>query len=509
MNMVRSFRLRVALLSSAATVAVLLLFSAFVHERLRKGTQHDVDAKLDAHARLVLAQPTRPIVWHEVDRRLGEQEPGTVVFAWMSGMGHAYVSADWPEAVDPSRIAVAAGIPRDWRDRVMDVHPDHLPRSGGRERRGAPDDGMGPSPRPGRGVVELENMPDAERVPGLRSMEDDDLRRYGAFTDGETTFVIGTPTAQVARSLAAFRGAVAFALGPAFALAFAAGFIVAGRSLRSVGRLTDAVERVTATGLDRRVDAEQAEREFRRLVEAFNGMLGRLERSFQESRRFTDNAAHEMRTPLTILQGKLDEAIRLAYPGSPQQQMFTDLLDEVARLKGIVDRLLLLARSDAGRLDLYRERVDVSALLESIAEDCTMLAPHLRFDAKVARGVHLVCDRALVAQVFHNLLSNAIKYNRREEGFVRVELRSEAGHVELRVANSGRPIKPADAERVFERFYRADQSHSRAIEGTGLGLSVAREIARAHGGDLVLERSDEQETAFALRLPATDDPKAE
>jgi len=140
-------------------------------------------------------------------------------------------------------------------------------------------------------------------------------------------------------------------------------------------------------------------------------------------------------------------------------------------------------------------------MLDGMVEDFSVLAPQVQFLASISKGVELECDKALTGQVFHNLLSNAIKYNRRENGRVRVELKAEDAAVLLRVANTGRPIKPEDQERVFERFYRADQSHSRRIEGTGLGLGLARDIARAHGGDLVLEHSREDETSFAVRLP--------
>jgi len=319
-----SFRLRIALLSSMGPVAVVLLFSAFLHEWLRRREIRDIDEALAARARVVVSQPRRPIVWHEIDRRLAEQAPGSILFAWMPGAGRGYRSPDWPAGLSPEAIAPQLRLPEGWEDMLVVPPPEGM-------------ENLPPPPDVDARMVELDAMPDAVPVFGLKVHHADPGRRFGVFAEGDNTLVLGTSAAPADRALAEFRMAVAAALAPAFLLAFAAGYVVAGRSLRSVRNLTDAVERINAAGLGQRLDAGEAEREFARLVLAFNQMLGRLERSFHESRRFTDNAAHELRTPLTILQGKLDEAIRSAYPGSPQQQMFTDLLDEVARLKGIVD----------------------------------------------------------------------------------------------------------------------------------------------------------------------------
>lgn len=163
--------------------------------------------------------------------------------------------------------------------------------------------------------------------------------------------------------------------------------------------------------------------------------------------------------------------------------------------------MLLLARSDSNRLDLYVEDVDLASLIRNLVADFEAMSPDLSFALRVPESAIARCDRALMMQVLHNLLSNAVKYNHATGGFVEVELSYGQGLFRVRIANSGRPIPEEKQSRLFERFYRVDQSRSRRIEGTGLGLSLAKEIAKAHNGDLVLERSTAESTVFLLTLP--------
>jgi signal transduction histidine kinase len=230
-------------------------------------------------------------------------------------------------------------------------------------------------------------------------------------------------------------------------------------------------------------------------------MMARLEQSFQQATRFSADASHELKTPLARLQLELEQALEHAPVGSPQQEIYSSLLDEISRLKAIVQKLLLLSLADAGQLKLKLEPVNLTQLLENVIEDCQAQAPHLIVEKTLAPDVPINADPDLLEQALQNLASNAIKYNR-DNGMIRFELSSDANHVWVRVANTGRPVPPADREHVFERFYRAGTARGERVEGTGLGLSLAREILRAHGGDLTLEASDDPLTRFVVQLPA-------
>ncbi len=276
---------------------------------------------------------------------------------------------------------------------------------------------------------------------------------------------------------------------------------LATRALRPVTALTRAAEGINAQGLDRRISAPAYDREFERLVTVFNGMLDRLEQSFHQARRFSADASHELKTPLALLQAELEQALNAAPSGSPQQQLCSSLLDEIHRLKAILEKLLLLSLADSGRLNLERLEIDLSAVVDDVLEDCAALAPALRIERDLTPGITFEADRVLLEQALHNLLGNAVKYNR-PDGVVRVSLSSREGAVEVRIGNTGAGLTGKERQRLFERFYRGDPARTRGrAGGTGLGLSLAREIIRAHGGELVLGRSEPDYTEFIANLP--------
>lgn len=275
---------------------------------------------------------------------------------------------------------------------------------------------------------------------------------------------------------------------------------IAGQALRPVRQLSQSIDQVTAQGLHQRVPADP-DPEFAPLIAAFNAMLERLERSFQQASRFSGDAAHELKTPLTILQGELERAIQQVETGSAAQQTLCQLLDQVRHLSGIVRKLLLLSLADAGQMSIQRQPVDFSTLVQDQLEDLSLLAPDLTVTAEIEPGLGVMGDRDLLAQLIQNLITNAAKYNL-PQGWVRVEANRLDFQVQLTLANATTPLTTAEASRLFDRFYRGDPARTHQTEGLGLGLSLAREIARAHGGDLVLAPSLAGEARFDLHLPA-------
>jgi signal transduction histidine kinase len=296
------------------------------------------------------------------------------------------------------------------------------------------------------------------------------------------------------------RNAFLLSLPLALLLTGLASWAFAKRAMTPIDKLVKATRSVTAGGLEQRIPSAGEDREFVVLIEVFNRMLGRLERSFQQAHRFTADAAHEFKTPLAIVQGQLERAIQQAEDGSPMQAGLTSTLDEVRRLSVISRKLLMLSQADAGHLAILREPVDLSKILEELLEDTRMLAPQLQVDADIKAGLIVQADANLLRQVMHNLISNAIKYNV-PGGWIRIGSARWGQSVEVLVSNASTGITPANRSRLFERFFRADQAHSRHIEGVGLGLSVSREIARAHGGDLTFKAESLRAVQFSLVLP--------
>jgi signal transduction histidine kinase len=268
-----------------------------------------------------------------------------------------------------------------------------------------------------------------------------------------------------------------------------------------VRALAGAAEGITARGLDQRMPAQHDDPEFHRLATVLNAMLDRLERSFQQAVRFSADASHELKTPLTVLQGELEQALQEMPPGSATQETLSRLLGEVQRLKAITRKLLLLSLADAGKLTLHVEPVDLSQAVEALCEDCQILAPHLRIKKRIQPAQWVKADADLLNQVLQNLATNAIKYNQ-ENGWVQFHLVGGGTAIQLAIANSGPGIRPEDRDKVFDRFYRGDKSRDRQVDGVGLGLSLAREIVRAHKGDLLLAPAAvDNATTFLMTLP--------
>jgi two-component system, OmpR family, heavy metal sensor histidine kinase CusS len=270
--------------------------------------------------------------------------------------------------------------------------------------------------------------------------------------------------------------------------------------LRPVRQLTAIMQQLTASRLDQRLAIGTTDIEFIELIQVFNQMLERLERSFKQASRFSADAAHELKTPLAILQGELEQALQQADSGSENQQGLSNRLDEVRRLSGIVRKLLLLSLADAGQMGFHKVQVDLSEILAVMLEDLELLAPQLTVQPEIASGLQAWGDRDLITQILQNLASNAIKYNL-PNGWIRIEAKQSEATVMVMVTNASNDIPAPDRDRIFDRFYRGDPARTRKVEGIGLGLSLSREIARAHGGDLILGVGQMGQTEFILSLP--------
>jgi two-component system, OmpR family, heavy metal sensor histidine kinase CusS len=521
----RSFRVRMTLLSVTLSAAVLILFAGFAWSRVHAAGL----ARIDEQIRLVgdrqlMRPPHEQGQWRRVEQMLGDLLGGgeddsflLYVKDWEDYELHR--SASWPEAIPVEDFPTPIGPPDEFHRRGPggrfgrggpppwereDASPD---RDGGIDRphdewdRESPPYRDGPRGRggpPGRGP---HGPPPAMRVRSIETIDDGENRwRLGVMTNDRFTMVFGVNLNAFDADLRRARNLFVLSMIGALSVVVAGSSWLAGRALRPVTALTETAEKITAHGLDQRIDVGKADAEFERLIGVFNDMLARLNQSFSQAVRFSADAAHELKTPLTVLQGELESALQDAAHDPEAQRQYSRLLDEVQRLKTITRKLLLLSLADTGQLKLNKSDVDLSAMAEAAADDIEVLAPNLRVDHQIDPKIHIHADPDLIRQVVQNLASNAAKYTD-EAGRVRIQLRRNGTFVKFSIVNTGPGIPPEERERVFDRFYRADKSRARTIEGAGLGLSLAREIARAHGGDLVLEDSKPIVTKFALTLP--------
>ena len=290
---------------------------------------------------------------------------------------------------------------------------------------------------------------------------------------------------------------------PAAALFAAFGvWWITRKSLKPLQDVADAAEQIHAKALDQRLPQPPAQDEIGRLVQVLNDTFDRLERSFAQATRFSSDASHELKTPLTIMRGEIESALRTQINNSEIETLLNGLLDQTQRLSAITEKLLLLSRADAGALILKKEAVEFSAMCHDLVEDAQVLGlrRQITTNAKISQGIIVWADQSYVRQALLNLLDNAIKYNV-EKGAISVSLTKSGSLAIFRIANTGQEI-PKDRETcIFERFYRVDPSRTAEVMGSGLGLSICREIAFAHGGHIWLERNVPGWTAFVLTLP--------
>lgn len=327
------------------------------------------------------------------------------------------------------------------------------------------------------------------------------LWRVGAGANAERSMIFALDLEPVVTMIRHAASAMLLSIPVALMLIALGAVFMASRALRPVHELTSLVERITARGLSERVESRVRDEEFEKLIQVFNEMMDRLERSFLQANRFSADAAHELRTPITVLQGHVERMLQGSAPGSQMQQDLGDMVDELHRIKSILEKLLLLARMDAGQLHVHTEPLDLSELVASIAEDLQAIAPAIEVEASLEPSVHVSANASLLETAIQNLGGNAVKYNLESNGWIRIELLRRDGSALLAISNTGPKISPEEREKIFERFYRADKSRSRETDGLGLGLSLAREIAQAHHGALRLIENGGVVNRFELTLP--------
>ncbi len=289
---------------------------------------------------------------------------------------------------------------------------------------------------------------------------------------------------------------------PPALIALAGGWWLMRRSLAPVAQLTLAAEKIHDRNLSEQLPRSRNGDELDRLTEVFNAMTARLDASFARIREFTLHASHELKTPLTILHGELETGLRDETISAVQRERVVSQLDEIQRLTKIVDGLTLLTKADAGQIALKYEPLALDEIVRDIFADAQILArpANLSVTLAVCDSVKTLGDKHRLRQLLLNLADNAVKYNR-PGGTVEFALRRAGENAELKISNTGAGIAPEVLPRVCERFFRGDASHHSAVDGCGLGLSIAQWIVSAHGGGLKIESVCGGLTLVTVRLP--------
>ena len=292
------------------------------------------------------------------------------------------------------------------------------------------------------------------------------------------------------------------ALGALFVTSLGVGWVISGRVLAPIERISAVAREIQATNLSRRIELAGPDDELKRLADTFDDMLGRLDESFEAQRRFVADASHELRNPLAIIQTNIDVALADEDASADElRRTATVVRRAAARMGRLVEDLLALARLEAP--DAKSTRIDLAALVSEAAEEFLLPAQArgVRIERSVRDDLTVVGDRDGLKRALANLLDNAVRFSP-EGGSIDVRAARENGWAWIAVQDEGPGIEHDDQQRIFERFARADKARSRERGGSGLGLAIVRQIAEAHGGTVrVVSRPGEGST-FALWLPA-------
>jgi signal transduction histidine kinase len=290
-------------------------------------------------------------------------------------------------------------------------------------------------------------------------------------------------------------------------------YVVVGSAYRPMDQLINEVEAITdGRSLHRRLAAEAGNDEISRLSQTVNAMLARLETSFAALRRFTADASHELKTPLTVLRANIERSMHPSTNRAERMVALEEALQETARMSDLVDSLLTLARADEGRFDIYPQPVELDPLVREVYETAVILGEDagLSLSLRTMENAIVMGDRTRLRQLLLNLVTNAIKYTPRGGSVELAVVKRSGDEVSITVRDTGIGISTADLPHVFDRFWRADRARSRMSErgGFGLGLAISQWIVQAHGGSISVQSRLGRGSIFTVILPTAVDASA-
>jgi len=331
------------------------------------------------------------------------------------------------------------------------------------------------------------------------------VRGFPIAKDGETVGVleVGVSQGDIEETLRILLVIMIVGYPLTLVIASVGGVVLAGRVLSPIDDVTNMARRISAQDLSGRLNLDLPDDEVGRLARTFDEMIARLDEAFQRQRQFTADASHELRTPLTVIKGQVEVALSQPREVEGYREVLRSVNEEVDRLNRMVGSLLTLARADAGGVPIASEWVDLGGLVSAAVEQVRPLAEQrgLRIQLELGTAATLAADEDLLLQLVLNLLDNAIKYTP-AGGSVTAGWGMAENSTQLWVRDTGEGIAEEHLGRIFDRFYRAESARG-GSGGAGLGLSICRWIAEAHGGSISAESTVNEGTTITVRLPAS------
>jgi heavy metal sensor kinase len=336
--------------------------------------------------------------------------------------------------------------------------------------------------------------------------------------NGRFEVFVAFPITDIQASLRSLRLSFYWLVPLALLVSILGGLWLARKALRPIDQIADTAREISAKNLSSRIELPgRTDYELMNLTETLNSMFGRLESSFQRINQFTSDASHELKTPLAIMKGEIEQAQRhleqtQTLSIEDARAALVSLMEEVDRMQRIVEGLLLVSRADEKRLPLERQPIDIYDYLNSLSEDGAILAEErgLTLECQLdrdAQGRKISADVVRLYQVIMNLLDNALKYTK-PGGRVKIFLHAHgADAVDFGVSDSGIGISQEDLPHIFDRFFRSDEArtgpHEDADRSLGLGLAIVKSIVEAHGGSIRVTSVLGRGTEFSITMPTT------
>lgn len=279
------------------------------------------------------------------------------------------------------------------------------------------------------------------------------------------------------------------------------GNYISKKILKPIGQITDAAQKITINDLDERIVSEGPSDELRELATTFNNMIDRLQESIEKQKAFVSDASHELRTPISVIQGYIDLLDRW---GKSNQEVLDESIEaikaETINMKKLLEQLLFLARSDREKDGFEKVEFQLDALITEVYRETELIDDHHEVILKNNAKVRINGDEQLIKQLLRIIMDNSIKYTE-SGGKISIASRAIDDFVEIIITDTGIGIAKEDLNNIFDRFYRADKSRNRESGGTGLGLSIAKWIVDSHLGGIKVESKLNQGTKIIIKLP--------
>jgi heavy metal sensor kinase len=458
----RSVRFRLALWYAAATALVLLAFAWFVYEVIEHRLGADIDRQLHSDFDLVQAQvdldAEEGARWNGREPDGDEASPPTSAWFEVWTENGELLLRHWaaPEASIYNNVSL---------------------------------------PPPGASTLKFKTLK-FERGPFVRVMEG-----RGRVEGRSVLIRVFRDQTEMRRTLGEIIKVSTLGFPLAVMLAAIGGYLIATRSLRPLDAMARQARRISSESLSKRLPNPNPNDELGRLATVFNDTLARLEASFAELQRFTADASHELRSPLTALRAVGEVALRDGNDSATLRETIGSMLEEAQRLTDLVDALLTLARMDATKADAAREEVNIAVLLDEVRDQFEVLANEKRQTIAVTSDGDITVrgDRTLLHLALVNLVHNAIQHGPVDSKISIMAVRS-ARKIDISVKDNGPGIPDDYHEKIFERFFRVDKARSRAQGGAGLGLAIAKQAVERNGGRVVLESNSDRGSVFRIEF---------